>query len=129
MHKLGDIGQGQHRAEEREQGQHWLTGLHKGVVDDPLGAEAGRRRHTDDGKSGDKEHQHGKGHLAAEAAEIPQVVLGGHEHDGAADEEEQILEEDVVNQVEEAAGETEAGVTALGRKHQRQRQEPCSLSD
>ena len=45
----------------------------------------------------------------------PRSLLGGHEHDGAADEEEQILEEDVVNQVEEAAGETEAGVTALGK--------------
>lgn len=49
------------------------------------------------------------------SAEIPQVILGGHEHDGAADEEEQVLEEDVVNQVEKTAGEAEAGVTALGQ--------------
>ena len=116
MHELGDVGEGEDRPEEREQGQHGLAGLHQGVVDDPLGAEARGRRHADDGEARHEEHEHGEGHLAAKAAEVAQVVSVRHAHDGAADEEEQVLEEDVVDEVEQAAGEAERLLGAGGER-------------
>lgn len=78
----------------------------------PLGG-----RHADQRKPGNGEHGQGKGHFAAQAAQIVQGFPVAGEHDRAADQKEQVFEEDVVDHVQHAARVTQGAARGHGQHH------------
>ena len=81
VQELGNVGHGQHAADQGEQGKEGLARFHEGMVDQPFGREAAGRRHAHHRKPGNGEHGKGKGHLAANAAKVVKGFPVGGKHD------------------------------------------------
>ena len=101
-------GGGEQRGGERGPGGAGGDGgAGQAEVDDELADEAVERRQAADGDGADEEEGGGRGHAAGETAHLLEVAGAGRVDHRAGAEEEQRLEERVVPDVEQAAGQAE----------------------
>ena len=80
-----------------------MAGLEGAGHQEPLAPGAAQRRQPDDREAGHAEGADGEGHLPTEAVELADLVLVGHDVDGARDEEERDLADGVHQDVEARA--------------------------
>ncbi len=99
--------QGEQAPDHRSRAEQPMAGLEGRHEDHPLRREPVQRRDAGERQAGEQEDAEGDRHAAAESAKLVEHVGMARNHHRAGDEEQRVLEQHVVDEVHQAAGDAE----------------------